>query len=60
MSRESTIVLPSQDLARENLLKPGEILTEVVLPATAPGLRSLYRKVRARGAWDFVRRPGGP
>jgi xanthine dehydrogenase YagS FAD-binding subunit len=51
---EEFFVLPSQDTTRENVLKPGEIVTEVLLPATPPGLRSLYRKVRARGAWDFA------
>ena len=28
--------------------------TELVLPAPPPGLRSAYRKVRSRGAWDFA------
>ena len=51
---EEFFVLPSHDLTRENALKPGEIVTEVLLPATPPGLRSLYRKVRARAAWDFA------
>lgn len=45
---------PAQDLRRENVLQPGEVLTEVVIPSPAPGTRSLYRKVRARGAWDFA------
>lgn len=51
---EEFFVGPAQDLLHENALKPGEILTEVVIPTQAAGTRSLYRKVRARGAWDFA------
>jgi xanthine dehydrogenase YagS FAD-binding subunit len=46
-------VLPDQNLSRENVLQPGEIVTEVLLPKAA-GLRSSYRKIRERGAWDFA------
>jgi xanthine dehydrogenase YagS FAD-binding subunit len=64
---EQFLVPPSQDLTRETVLERGELLTEILLPAPLPGLRSLYRKVRARGAWDFalaglalaLRREGG-
>jgi xanthine dehydrogenase YagS FAD-binding subunit len=45
---------PSEDPRSETVLDPDEILTEVVLPPPAPGLRSSYRKVRTRGAWDFA------
>lgn len=47
-------VPPAEDFQRETVLDPGEILTEILLPAPAAGLRSSYRKVRARGAWDFA------
>jgi len=47
-------VPPTEDPRRETVLDPDEILTEIVLPAPAPGLRSSYRKVRTRGAWDFA------
>ena len=33
---------------------PGGVPTEVLLPPAESGLRSAYRKVRARGAWDFA------
>ena len=40
---------PGQDVLRENVLEPGELLTRIVLPADAPE-RSVYLKVRgARG-----------
>jgi xanthine dehydrogenase YagS FAD-binding subunit len=45
---------PTSDPQRETVLAPSEIVTEIVLPAPRPGLRSTYRKVRARRAWDFA------
>ena len=47
-------LLPSADVHREAALAPGEIVTEVVLPPAPAGLRSSYRKVRARRSWDFA------
>jgi xanthine dehydrogenase YagS FAD-binding subunit len=47
-------VLPSQDPQRETVLEPDEIVTEILLPPPQPGLKSSYRKVRARQAWDFA------
>jgi xanthine dehydrogenase YagS FAD-binding subunit len=47
-------VLPAQDVERETWLEPGEIITAVQLPPPPSGLRSSYRKVRARRAWDFA------
>ena len=46
-------VLPRTDVRRETVLGPGEIVTEIVLPPSR-GLRSSYRKVRARASWDFA------
>lgn len=51
---EKFYVLPSQDVKKETVLKPNEILTEILLPPPAKGLRSSYRKVRARQSWDFA------
>jgi xanthine dehydrogenase YagS FAD-binding subunit len=50
---ENFHVLPSVDVRRETVLSPGEIVTEIVLPP-AQGMRSSYRKVRARASWDFA------
>lgn len=47
-------VLPEKDFTHETVLGPGEIVTHVELPAAARGLRSTYRKVRARRSWDFA------
>ena len=51
---EALHVTPTEDPRRETVLAPDEILTEIVLPAPPTGLRSSYRKVRTRGAWDFA------
>ncbi len=47
-------VLPEDYVMQETWLAPGEILTAVRLPPPPPGLRSTYRKVRARRSWDFA------
>jgi xanthine dehydrogenase YagS FAD-binding subunit len=47
-------VLPSQDVQRETVVEHGEVVTEILLPPPAQGLRSSYRKIRARRSWDFA------
>jgi xanthine dehydrogenase YagS FAD-binding subunit len=47
-------VLPDKGVTRETVLEPGEILTDVLLPPPVAGQVSGYRKVRARGSWDFA------
>lgn len=47
-------VLPEHDYLKETVLETGEIVTEILLPPPPPGLRSSYRKVRARRSWDFA------
>ena len=51
---ENLHVSPAQDPRRETVLAGGEILTEILVPPPPQGLRSAYRKVRARRAWDFA------
>ena len=51
---EKFFILPSTDYTRENVLTPGEIVTEIVVPPQPRGGRVTYRKVRARGSWDFA------
>jgi xanthine dehydrogenase YagS FAD-binding subunit len=51
---EALHVPPSTDPRRETVLEPDEIITEIVLPAPPAGLRSSYRKIRSRNAWDFA------
>jgi len=47
-------VLPSDDVMHENILKPGEIITEVFVPELPQGSVSGYIKFRERAAWDFA------
>ena len=51
---ESFFVPPADDVRRETVIEPGELLSEVLLPPPGANLSSTYRKVRARGAWDFA------
>jgi xanthine dehydrogenase YagS FAD-binding subunit len=51
---ESFFVLPQQQITQENILEPGELVTEVLIPAPPVGAISAYRKVRARASWDFA------
>ena len=51
---EEFFMSPTKDPKRETILMPDEIVTEVLLPAPSKGLRSSYRKVRARRSWDFA------
>jgi len=47
-------VLPEVDVTRENVLKPGEIVTEVTVPDLPPGSKSAYLKFTERDVWDFA------
>ncbi|MGP8243958.1 MAG: FAD binding domain-containing protein [Bryobacteraceae bacterium] len=47
-------VTPTTSIIKENVLDPGEFVTEVLLDPPLPGTRSTYRKVRDRGAFDFA------
>ena len=51
---ENFHVPPAMDYRSETVLESAEIITEIVLPPPAESLRSSYRKVRARRAWDFA------
>ena len=51
---EKFFVLPEDDVTKENVLEPGEVLAEVILPPAVAGQKSSYKKIRARGSWDFA------
>ena len=51
---EKFYILPEQEITRETILEAGEVVAAVLLPMPPQGLRSSYRKVRARGSWDFA------
>ena len=46
-------LLPGDDAATDNVMRPGEIITSVTLPAPRPG-RQIYRKVRERSSYAFA------
>lgn len=50
---EQFFVLPADDLYHENVLKPGEVVTQILLPPPA-GVKGIYRKIRTRESWDFA------
>lgn len=47
-------VAPAEDPTRETVLEPGEVITEVRIPAPPEGLYNSYRKIRTRRSWDFA------
>jgi xanthine dehydrogenase YagS FAD-binding subunit len=51
---ENFFVLPQVDFKHENILKPGEIVTEIFVPTPKPGSKGFYHKVRERLAWDHA------
>lgn len=51
---ENFFVLPKDDVHNENILKPGEILEEIQVPAPMNGAKQVYLKHRVRQVWDFA------
>jgi xanthine dehydrogenase YagS FAD-binding subunit len=47
-------VLPAQNVRKENILNPGEMVTDILLPPLGRDVRSSYRKVSPRRSWDFA------
>jgi xanthine dehydrogenase YagS FAD-binding subunit len=47
-------LVPDDHPDRENILRPGDLITAIDVPALAYGKRSLYRKVRDRASYAFA------
>ncbi|MBI4460709.1 MAG: FAD binding domain-containing protein, partial [Acidobacteria bacterium] len=45
---------PREDVLRENVLKPDELLVEVFIPTPAPGTRQAWAKLKDRQVYDFA------
>ena len=45
---------PREDVLRENILKPNELLTEVFIPTPAPGTKQAWAKLKNRQVYDFA------
>jgi len=51
---EKFFVTPRQDVRRENILLPDEILTEIQVPNAPSGSKAVYVKEMVREVWDFA------
>lgn len=54
MPLQDFFIPPSIDVRRENVLKDGEIVTQVQVPASSIGARSTYLKFKERDSLDFA------
>jgi len=54
VAAEDYFMRPSVDIERMTVLKPGELLTAIRLPARWAGARFYFEKVEDRKAWDFA------
>jgi xanthine dehydrogenase YagS FAD-binding subunit len=50
---EDYFIGPSVDIERMTVLEPGDLLTQIHIPATWANSRFYFEKVRDRGSWDF-------
>ncbi len=51
---EKFFVLPQVDFKHENILKPGDMVTEIFVPYPKAGSKGFYHKARERLAWDHA------
>ena len=51
---EEFFVLPREDPHRENVLKAGELVTEVIVPPAPANSRSIYLKFKEKASMDFA------
>src|SRR5215467_3738777 len=51
---DSYFVGPREDVLRENVLKPNELMVEVSVPTPAPGTRMAWTKLKDRQVYDFA------
>ena len=54
ISADKFFVLPGENTLQENILKPGEILTEIFIPDFSANTGSRYIKFKERNVWDFA------
>ncbi|MBL1211834.1 MAG: xanthine dehydrogenase family protein subunit M [Ignavibacteriae bacterium] len=47
-------ILPEDDYLFENILRDGEIVTEIIIPDLPDGAKSSYIKIKERETWDFA------
>lgn len=54
VAMDNFFILPEANVARENILRPDEIVSEIIVPAPKPNTKSLFLKVRERDSIDFA------
>ncbi len=54
VAAQDFFVGPDIDIERMTLLKPGDILTAIIIPATWSGATFYFEKVADRKTWDFA------
>ena len=50
---EDYFIGPGTDITRMNILRPGDLLTAIRIPADWAGAKFYFEKVRDRNVWDF-------
>jgi xanthine dehydrogenase YagS FAD-binding subunit len=50
---EDFFIGPSTDITRMTIMKGGDLLTQIHIPATWANANFYFEKVRDRGSWDF-------
>jgi xanthine dehydrogenase YagS FAD-binding subunit len=50
---EQFFALPRVEVLRENILQPGEIMTEIIVPAPLQGANSVYLEAREKQSFDW-------
>jgi xanthine dehydrogenase YagS FAD-binding subunit len=53
LDAEDYFVGPDLDIMHMNVLKPGDLLTSIRVPATWAGAQFYFEKIRDRNVWDF-------
>ncbi len=53
VNAEEYFIGPGTDITRMNILRPGDLLTAIRLPADWAGTKFYFEKVRDRNVWDF-------
>ena len=53
INAEDYFIGPSIDITHMNVLKPGDLLTAIRIPAAWAGAQFYFEKVRDRAVWDF-------
>ncbi|HEY4053300.1 MAG TPA: xanthine dehydrogenase family protein subunit M [Terriglobales bacterium] len=53
LNAEDYFIGPDLDITHMNVLKPGDLLTSIRVPATWAGAQFYFEKIRDRNVWDF-------